>query len=132
MIQTVVTHVCPKCGSKHMVKNGQKGAQKYYCKRCERYRTLHAQRGYDEETKEQVKRAVMERISLRGIERVFGISRRTVASWLKQWGQQLPPLETTLAEAQADDVLELDEMWSFVLKKANKRWLWVALCRRTR
>ncbi len=74
----------------------------------------------------------MERISLRGIERVFGISRRTVAGWLKQWGQQLPPLETTLAQAQADDVLELDEMWSFVLKKANKRWLWVALCRRTR
>jgi IS1 family transposase len=29
-------------------------------------------------------------------------------------------------------VLELDEMWSFVQKKANKRWLWVALCRRTR
>lgn len=28
--------------------------------------------------------------------------------------------------------LELDEMWSFVLKKANKRWLWIALCRLTR
>lgn len=28
--------------------------------------------------------------------------------------------------------LELDELWSFVLKKANKRWIWLALCRRTR
>lgn len=28
--------------------------------------------------------------------------------------------------------LELDEMWSFVLKRANKRWLWVALSRATR
>ncbi len=28
--------------------------------------------------------------------------------------------------------LELDEMWSFVLKRANKRWIWLALCRATR
>lgn len=28
--------------------------------------------------------------------------------------------------------MELDELWSFVLKKANKRWIWIALCRRTR
>jgi insertion element IS1 protein InsB len=46
--------------------------------------------------------------------------------------EQLPPLETTLADAQLEDVLELDELWSFVLKKTNKRWVWVALCRRTR
>jgi IS1 family transposase len=29
-------------------------------------------------------------------------------------------------------VLELDELWSFVRCKAQVRWLWVALCRRTR
>ena len=34
--------------------------------------------------------------------------------------------------ARADDELELDEMWSFVLKKSEKRWLWTVLCRRTR
>ena len=28
--------------------------------------------------------------------------------------------------------LELDELWSFVVKKARKRWIWIALCRRTR
>jgi insertion element IS1 protein InsB len=37
-----------------------------------------------------------------------------------------------LLPVQESDVLELDEMWSFVLKKANKRWLWIAICRRTR
>ena len=30
------------------------------------------------------------------------------------------------------DVLELDELWSFVGSKAGTLWLWVALCRRTR
>ena len=48
----------------------------------------------------------------------------------------LPPLEETLAEPGVDDpaaaTLELDEMWSFVLKRANKRWVWLALCRATR
>jgi hypothetical protein len=29
-------------------------------------------------------------------------------------------------------VLELDELWSFVLKKTNKAWIWIALCRKTR
>lgn len=31
-----------------------------------------------------------------------------------------------------NDVLELDELWSFVKMKKNKRWLWIALSRRTR
>jgi len=41
-------------------------------------------------------------------------------------------LKETLLEADPGDVLELDEVWSFVYCSANKRWLWTALCRRTR
>ena len=33
---------------------------------------------------------------------------------------------------QSGDVLELDELWSFVQSKAQECWLWIALCRRTR
>ena len=44
----------------------------------------------------------------------------------------LPPLSATLVKWQPEDVLELDELWSFVLKKSQKRWVWLALCRRTR
>ncbi len=45
----------------------------------------------------------------------------------------LPPLEATLAPAQPDDaeekdVLELDELWSFVHRRKNKRWVWLAQC----
>ena len=29
-------------------------------------------------------------------------------------------------------MLELDEMWSFVQQRCNQRWVWFALCRRTR
>jgi insertion element IS1 protein InsB len=43
-----------------------------------------------------------------------------------------PPLSQTLLPAEPGDVLELDELWSFVGSKANARWVWIALCRQTR
>jgi len=49
---------------------------------------------------------------------------------------QLPPLWTTLVAPDPEDptsaILELDELWSFVLKKAHDSWIWIALCRKTR
>jgi IS1 family transposase len=48
----------------------------------------------------------------------------------------LPELSGTLCEPDPRGPttrdLELDELWSFVLKRASKRWVWVALCRATR
>jgi insertion element IS1 protein InsB len=48
----------------------------------------------------------------------------------------LPDLRETLVEPDpaepSQSVLELDELWSFVRKRANKRWVWIALCRATR
>jgi hypothetical protein len=49
---------------------------------------------------------------------------------------QLPPFSTTLVAPDPEDAacttLELDELWSFVLKKAREVWVWIALCRQTR
>jgi insertion element IS1 protein InsB len=48
----------------------------------------------------------------------------------------LPELRETLVEPDPTGpgatILELDELWSFVSKRANKRWIWMALCRATR
>ncbi len=46
--------------------------------------------------------------------------------------EQNPNIEDTLLPAQAEDILEVDEMWSFVLERWRKRWIWTVLCRRTR
>jgi len=94
--------------------------------------TLNAQPGYDAPTHNQVKRGVLERLSLRGLERLFSVSRRTIQRWLARWIDETPPLETSLMPAEAQDVLELDELWSFVGSKQQQRWVWLALCRRTR
>lgn len=51
-------------------------------------------------------------------------------------GGQLPPLSDTLAPPDPVDpqppTLELDELWSFVARKTDQAWIWVALCRTTR
>ncbi len=134
MIETIVTWKCPRCESVNLVKNGHdyKGSQKFHCKDCNRYGTLDAQKGYSPQVRSQVKRGVLERVSLRGLERMLGLSRRTISRWLSQWIEQAPPLEVSLLPAQWDDILELDELWSFVGSKQHKRWVWLALCRRTR
>jgi hypothetical protein len=48
----------------------------------------------------------------------------------------VPPLHATLLAPDPEDptstTLELDELWSFVLKKAHDSWIWIAFCRKTR
>lgn len=87
---------------------------------------------YSREEKEMVLKACQERVSWRGMERVFGVCRQTIAGWVKDRVGRLPMLAETLVDYQVGDVLEIDEMWSFVLNKTRKRWIWLALCRRTR
>ncbi len=69
------------------------------------------------------------------LERTFGVSRHTVIGWIKK-ASNLPALSDTLIEPDPHDaearVLELDELWSFVLKKTTQAWIWIALCRQTR
>jgi IS1 family transposase len=50
--------------------------------------------------------------------------------------QQCSELADTLIAPDPLDpdatTLELDEMWSFVLRKTNQSWVWLAICRTTR
>jgi IS1 family transposase len=54
----------------------------------------------------------------------------------KKKAAQLPPLSETLVAPDPEDelatLMELDELWSFVLKRKNQVWIWIALCRKTR
>ncbi len=71
---------------------------------------------------------------------VFGVwraplgSRATPSRAGSKKAARLPSLARTLSPAppSEDLVLELDELWSFVGKKADKRWVWIALARHTR
>jgi insertion element IS1 protein InsB len=134
VISLTQTYCCPNCNSPNIIKNGKdyKSDQKYHCHDCGAYGTLEAKGRYDANDKELVLRTYQERVSMRGIQRIFGIVPKTLSQWIQHKADELPDLADTLAPVQKDDVLELDELWSFVLKKSNKRWIWIALCCRTR
>lgn len=53
---------------------------------------------------------------------------RFFVGWKKK---ALVPLSSTIPPAQQDDIVEYDEMWSFVHDKMNKQWIWLAVLRRT-
>ena len=128
-------HACRSCGSSNIVSNGtnKAGSPQYHCKNCGVYRVLSPRRRYSSEQKTTILKATQERVSLRGIQRIFGVHRQTVARWQVAHTRQQPLLVETLAPGREDDVLELDEVWTFVgRKRAGERWLWTALCRRTR
>ena len=121
MITQITINYCTKCQSTNIVKNGmtKTGKQKYHCKACGAYGTLAPSVQYTPERKAEILRAYHERSSLRGIEQTFGVARQTVAIWLKEKADSLPAM-LPLEEAQPGDVLELDELWSFVeTKKTN-------------
>lgn len=134
MIVEMKIRRCPNCESEDIVKNGTdyKGDQKYHCHYCGGYGTLDAKNRYPKADKEQVLKAYQERVSMRGIWRIFGVVPKTLLRWIKAALKDLASIAETLALAESDDVLELDELWSFVFKKSNKQWVWIALCRRTR
>ncbi len=125
MIQETMTHACRARKGTNIVKNGTNrcGSAQYHCKDCGTYRVLKPKQTYSETEQDTVQRACLERWSLRGVTRIFAIARQTVAQWLKAHVQNLPDVKEALLPATPVDVLELDEIWSVVQKKEQKRWV---------
>ena len=85
------------------MKNGHnpKGKQQYRCKACGRSGVVNPSVRYTETQREQIVAAYYERPSLRGIERLFGVARQTVATWLKKSRARSHPQGYPAASASA-------------------------------
>ncbi len=81
--------------------------------------------------RQQVLAAFHERCSLRGVCRIFGISRQTLMTWLKK-SRHSSFSGKAPCPPEPEDVLEIVELWSFVLRHKQKRRVWLTQCRRTR
>ncbi len=125
MLQATMTHACRVCKSPQIVKNGSTrcGNAQYHCKDCGTYRVLTPNQAYSENEQPTMLRACLERCSLHGVARIFAMARQSVARWLKAHIQTFPDVKVkeTLLPAAADDVLELEEIWSCVQKKEQKQ-----------
>ena len=84
---------------------------------------------------ELIKSLLLERISLRGICRVLKVSLSWLINFIEQRYLSTPEDLQFVAPSAAEIELfcvEADELWSFVEKRENKRWIWLILERRTR
>ena len=83
----MVLVLCVHYGSKKLIKNGisPSGKQQYRCRGCGRTSLDRPQaKGRSEEFKAQVLAMYFERPSMRAIQRATGVSRQTLAVWLKK------------------------------------------------
>jgi InsA N-terminal domain/IS1 transposase len=134
-----ITVRCLHCQSDALVRNGHapNGKQLYRCYACGRQsRETPTPHAYPQARREEILHASSRtQQSPRPHAHLWCLAHDRVQLDQKKVAQ-LPPLPTTLVAPDPEDatstILELDELWSFVLKKANHSWIWIALCRRTR
>ena len=111
----------------------------YKCRSCGRNILEWPQHEkYTPEQKETILSAYQERHSMHGIGRIFGVACPTLIEWHRNDRQlhlTTSPQETlaaALLPPETEEVLCLDETWSYVGSKNNPLWIWIVLCRRIR
>ena len=85
MLSTTIVHVCLRCGSEAIRKNGHadNGAQRAKCLACASTFVLQPKGArYDQKFKDQVVSAYQDRMRMRGITRTFGVCRKTILRWV--------------------------------------------------
>lgn len=122
------------------MKNGNTyyGKARLKCKDC--YRQFVEKRTYaplSSECKRRIELMLAERIALEAICRVMEIKPHQLYSYMDELYDEIPedlacsiPDNADIELVEAD--CETDELWSFVGRKSNKKWLWLALDRKSR
>ncbi|MFD2574690.1 IS1 family transposase [Spirosoma soli] len=133
-------HNCPGCGSSNIIKNGRTyyGKPRGKCKHCQRqFVFMRCYQPLSAEQKRRIELLLAERVSLEGICRVMEVKAHQLYAYMDELYAEVPQ-DLACSTNQVADVelhcldCETDELWSFVLYKPNKQWLWIALDRASR
>jgi insertion element IS1 protein InsB len=137
----VVRDACPQCGSSKYKKNGHihNGKQNYQCHNCGRqFVQYFEQYLLADDKRALIERLLLERISLRGICRAVRVGLKWLVGFLVQCFEALPdhlhvqPVTCNQNVMMQRLEVEADEMSSFVKKKVNKQWIWIAMDAKSR
>jgi len=129
-----MSRCCPNCNSTSTKKNGHihNGKQNHCC--SARQFVFNPQQILISLAKRQrIRKLLRERIPLRGICRVEGVSLRWLLGFMVDLYDKLPDDFFFQVKGEAEELIictfesEIDEMQSFVGKKANKQWVWLAM-----
>lgn len=133
-----MTIKCPNCSSTTIKKNGHihNGKQNHQCLNCSRQFVIDPQnKTIGEEKRSFIRQALLERVSLEGVCRIFNVSMPWLLQFINEIIVELPEnLNATVTGSEELEVavIELDEQWSYVGSKGNQQWLWLAFHSSTR
>jgi IS1 family transposase len=89
-----------------------------------------------DETRDFIRKLLLERLSLQGICRVTNVSQKWLLDFIKGEYDRVPSdLSVRIPHESTGLILErveADELWSFVGKKKNQVWIWLAMDATTR
>jgi insertion element IS1 protein InsB len=137
----VIREVCPWCKSSKYQKNGHihRGKQNRQCHDCGRqFVQCSEQCLISNDKRGLIERLLVERISVRGICRAVGVGLKWLLGFLVQCVEARPDhLQVQPITCHGNVMLrrlevEADEMASFVQKKVNKPWIWIAMDAKSR
>ena len=137
----ILREACPQCGSPWFKRNGHihNGKQNHRCKRCGRAFVRNPENAViTEEQRTLIERLLLERISLRGICRAAGVGLQWLLQFMVARFREAPghlyaePPSGTPAVILQRLEAGLDELWSYVGKKAHRHWVWLAMDATTR
>jgi IS1 family transposase len=117
-----------------LVKNGStRGVPKWKCKTCRRQTSLRGRRAADaaacDRRRLEATLLYLCGLSLNVIAFLKGVVPSTILNWVRHCAQRWAAKPQPGAEGVL--VMELDEVWHFVRRKACKVWIWLAFCRDT-
>jgi transposase len=106
---------CPRCQSTERVKNGHiNGRQRYRCKGCKYdYSVAQKSTAVSADKKRLAIEMYLEGMGFNSIGRILKVSHVSVQKWVKKYGKKLEELKSD----QAIEVVELDEMHSYIGQK---------------
>ena len=128
-------YACPSCESEDVSRNGhtRHGKQNYKCRDCRRQFVLDPQwQMLSEEQKGLIERLLLERLSLAGIARVLQLSEDCVQRYVNRKAEQVRQQVEVMPKSKKRLTVQMDELWSFVDRKGNEQWVWIALDATTR
>lgn len=134
-LDTHYQKACPRCGSHQTVKNGSthNGKAKNKCKTCGRQFVINpTNKTISAQTKQLIDKLLLDRISLRGIQRVTGVSWSWLQNYVNNKFSRIPRHAMVSAKKRGKLIIECDELWSFVFSKKHKFYVWLAIDRYTR
>jgi transposase len=112
-------NLCVGCGSERTAKNGRSrhGHQRFKCRDCGATFGELDRRRVEPEKRESALRHYAEGVGLRATERLVGVSHNSVMNWVRQ---EVAGLALARVDAAELDVIEADELWTYVGQKKSQ------------